>query len=238
MRPIAFVTGAARRVGAHLCRNLARVGYDIALHYNTSAKSATALKFELEQHGSSVRLFQADLCKREDRERLVHELQNYLSGTDRPLDLLIHNASIFPRGEFSNLNDALLHTLFTLHSTAPLLLTQAMRPFLERAKDGLVVSIGDSACDEYWPNHFAYTLSKQALRNAGTSMAQELAPKIRVCTLEPGVLSSGEGARLRHLTKEAGRPEALWRALFYLIASPFVTGEILKVDGGRHLGKR
>jgi pteridine reductase len=255
MRPIALVTGAARRLGAVLCRNLARVGYDILLHYNSSERTATLLKHDLEQHGAGVRLFKADLTCDTERDAFIEDVSCHLSSQSLPLNLLIHNASIFPACTFDKMDSALIQQLFALHLTAPLLLTQGFRPLLERARDGLVVTIGDSGCKEYWPQHVPYNLSKHSLRGATIAMAKELAPTIRVCGLEPGVIldsemtltlpigtdlsanSTNRETRNQRLTHQGGNPEDLWRALFYLVASPFVSGEILKVDGGRSIAR-
>lgn len=236
-RPIALITGAARRVGAAFARHLAAKGWDLLLHARGSRDEARALADELAAGGARVELLYADLAKPAERDRLVQEVLVLLD--DAGLDLLIHNASAFPHRRLEDTDDALLDELHALHVKAPLLLSRDLAPSLGRAR-GLVLTMLDAGAPLHWPGYLAYALSKQALREATIALARELAPDIRVCGLAPGFTLPPEDApeayrraEERRLTAASGSPEQLLTALDYLLAAEFVTGEILTVDGGR-----
>ena len=187
LRPRALITGAAVRVGAELASCLASKGWNLCLHYNESGEEARELALELDRkYSCEIQLLQADLCKPDERDRMGAELLQALDARDEALDLLVHNASLFPRTRLGQLSDADFDDLMALHVKAPLFLTRLLAPALRRSGRGLVVHMLDSGATKLWPAYLGYCLSKECLRMATTALARQLAPHVRVCGIAPG----------------------------------------------------
>ncbi len=235
--PVALITGSARRIGQALARHLLEKGWRLFAHVNSSQKEGLELQ---EAFPGQVQLLTADLTTPEERDRLTGQLLAQLNG--EALDLLVHNASIFPHARLEATDEKLVDRLFALHLKAPLFLSRALAPALESAPDGQIINMLDAGAGLNWPGYLAYSLSKQSLENLTLALARELAPRIRVNGLAPGFILPPEDApdayrkaEARRLSKAKGGPESLIRALDYLLESPFVTGDLLQVDGGRRL---
>lgn len=233
--PTALVTGGARRMGAELVRHLARREWRVLLHHHSSTEDAGALR-EAFPTGRVV-LLRADLAVAAGRETLRDQVLDIL-GADG-LDLLVHNASLFPHRRLEETDDALLDELWAVHVKAPLLLSRDLAPRLAAAR-GLVLTMLDAGAGWHWPGYLPYALSKQALEAATIALARQLAPEVRVNGIAPGFILPPEDApeayrlaEARRLTEEGGGPAHILKALDYLLEAPFVTGEILTVDGGR-----
>jgi pteridine reductase len=233
--PTALVTGGARRLGAHLVRHLAGRGWHVFLHFRSSREEAAELR---ESCGAErVELLQADLAVPAGRDGLRDRVVEALGGDG--LDLLVHNASLFPHRRLEDADDALLDELWAVHVKAPLVLSRDLSPRLA-AVHGLVVTMLDAGAGLHWPGYLPYAISKQALEAATIALARQLAPEVRVNGIAPGFILPPEDApesyrraETRRLTAEGGGPRHILRALDYLLEAPFVTGEILTVDGGR-----
>lgn len=233
--PTVLVTGGARRLGAELVRHLAGQGWRVLLHFRSSQDEATAVREACPP--GRVAVLQADLSTRSGRDGLVAATRAELGG--KGLDLLVHNASLFPHVRLENADDALLDELWAVHVKAPLLLSRDLAPELARS-GGLVVTMLDAGAGLHWPGYLPYAISKQALEAATIALARHLAPEVRVNGIAPGFILPPEDApeayrlaEARRLTEEGGGPAHILKALDYLLAAPFVTGEILTVDGGR-----
>ncbi len=231
----ALITGGAQRVGAALARHLSARGWRLLLHWHRSRAAAEALRAELGPE--RVTLLQADLGCAAGRVDLLRQIGETLG--DQPLQLLVHNASLFPHVRLEELDDALFDTLFALHVKTPLLLSRDLAPRLA-AGHGLIITMLDAGADLYWPGYLPYALSKQALREATIALARQLAPGVRVNGIAPGFIlpphdapDAYRQAEARRLTEEAGGPAHILKAVDYLLGAGFVTGEILTVDGGR-----
>lgn len=232
--PVALVTGAARRLGAALTRHLVGKGWQVLAHWHESKEEAEAL----ERGGQGrVVLLQADLSKTMDRLQFTEAVRARVSASG--LGLVVHNASRFPHLRLEAVDDALFDALFALHVKTPLLLSRDLSSALAKGK-GLVVTLLDAGAPLHWPGYLPYALSKQALREATIALARELAPEVRVNGIAPGFILPPEHAPSAYRTAEAlrltqaqGGPGDILRALDYLLDAPFVTGEILTVDGGR-----
>ena len=240
-RPVALITGAGRRVGAVIARTLHAAGYDLALHYRHSAEDARALAFDLErQRTDSTLLLQAELA---DLPALP-ELIGQLLGQYGRLDALINNASAFFPTPPGTATAQQWDALFASNAQAPFFLSQAAIPALREAR-GSIVNLVDIYAERPLAGHPLYCMAKAALAAMTRSLALDLAPEIRVNGVAPGaVLWPADGkpyddqhAMLaRTPLRRAGAPEDVANTVLWLLRdAPFVTGQIIRVDGGRSL---
>lgn len=232
----ALVTGGAKRIGREICLTLARAGYDVAVHYNTSAGPAGALADEIRGLGRRAETFRCDLADLPALDGLIGAVLDTMDGCD----VLVNNASIFPRGEFHETDVALLDEVLAVNFKAPFLLIQA---FARRSGRGCVVNLLDSRIDRGFTHYFAYSLSKKLLAELTRMTALALAPDVRVNGVCPGLILPAEGQSREDFERmgrelpsgSVGGPEDVARAVLYFADNAFVTGETLFVDGGEHL---
>ena len=241
-RPVALVTGAARRVGAVIARSLHAAGYDLALHYRHSLDAARALADELEQQ----RPRQLPCCCRPSWpiSRCCPSWSSACSAHYGRLDALVNNASAFYPTPVGQATAAHWNELFASNAQAPFFLSQAAVPALREAK-GSIVNLLDIYAERPLANHPLYCMAKAALAAMTRSLALDLGPAIRVNGVAPGAVlwpNEGKGyddqqAMLaRTPLQRAGTPEDVASAVLWLLRdAPFVTGQIIRVDGGRTL---
>ncbi|WP_350016167.1 pteridine reductase [Rhodanobacter sp. IGA1.0] len=240
-RPVALITGAGRRVGAVIARMLHAAGYDVALHYRHSATDARALADELEaQRGASTLLLQAELAELSALPGMIDRL---LARYGR-LDALVNNASAFFPTPVDTATAEQWSALFASNAQAPFFLSQAAIPAL-RASRGAIVNMVDIYAERPLAGHPLYCMAKAALAAMTRSLALDLGPDIRVNGIAPGaVLWPGDGKAYddqqamlaRTPLKRAGAPDDVASAVLWLLRdAPFVTGQIIRVDGGRTL---
>jgi pteridine reductase len=238
----ALITGAARRVGAGIARALHAAGANVVVHFRTSAEAAEALVDELNQArpGSAI-LVEADVL---DVSRLK-TLPEAATAAFGALDLLINNASTFyptPMGDITEIDwDDLIGT----NLRAPLFLSQAAASAL-RISNGLIVNIADIHGIRPLGRHPVYSIAKAGVIMLTKSLARELGPAVRVNAIAPGPVMWPEDGMDRQLQEKilertilnrAGSPQDVARAvLFFATEAPFVTGQVLAVDGGRSVG--
>jgi pteridine reductase len=240
-RPIVLVTGGARRVGAVIARTLHAAGYDLALHCRHSVAEAETLAAELErQRADSTLVLQADLSDPDAPAALVDTL---LAQAGR-LDALVNNASAFFPTPVGSATLAQWDELFASNARAPFFLAQAAAPALREAR-GAIVNLVDIYAERALADHPIYCMAKAALAAMTRALALDLAPEVRVNGVAPGaVLWPGDGKP--HADQEAllartplgrsGSPEDVAGAVLWLVRdAPFVTGQVLPVDGGRVL---
>lgn len=239
---VVLVTGGAKRVGAAIARRLHREGANLMLHYRGSEREANALREELNAaRAHSVALVQADLL---DVVGLAEIVKNTVNRFER-LDALVNNASTFfptPVGEMTPAN---WESLIGTNLRAPLFLSQAAAPHLKRT-GGAIVNITDIHAERPLKNYVIYSVAKAGLAGLTRSLARELGPEVRVNGIAPGPIlwpedgSWDEVTRQRvvsnTLLKRTGDPDDIARAVYFLIAeAPYVTGQIIAVDGGRSI---
>ena len=240
-RPVALVTGAARRVGRVIARTLHQAGYDLVVHCRNSLAEAEQLAVELEiARQESVMVLAANLSRVEELPKLV------LRAVQRfgRLDVLVNNASAFAPTPVGTTTEAQWDELFASNARAPYFLSQAAAPHLRAAK-GCIVNLVDIYAERPLPHHPVYGMTKAALAMMTRSLALELAPAVRVNGVSPGAvlwpeegksLTDKQGLVARTPLKRTGAPEDVAAAVLYLVRDAgFVTGEILRVDGGRTL---
>lgn len=240
-RPVALITGAARRVGAVIARTLHTAGYDLALHYRHSADEAHALADELRtSRADSVLLVQADLA---DLAALPAPVESVVAHYGR-LDALVNNASAFFPTPMGSVTPAQWNTLFASNAQAPFFLSQAALPALRDAH-GSIVNLVDIYAERPLADHPLYCMAKAALAAMTRSLALDLAPAVRVNGVAPGAVmwpSDGkpyadqQAMLARTPLQRAGTPDDVAGTVLWLLRdAPFVTGQIIRVDGGRTL---
>jgi pteridine reductase len=240
-RPVALITGAAKRVGAAIARQLHGAGYDLALHYRSAAAAMTALCRDLEaRRAGSTWSFACDLADLERAEALVAgALEHY-----GRLDLLVNNASSFYRTPFGRITPAQFDELMASNARAPLFLSQACAPAL-RDQRGAIVNLVDVYAETGLVGYAPYSMAKGALLTLTRVLAQELGPEVRVNAVAPGAVLWPEDGKPyadqrllieRAALKRAGSAEDVARAVLFLARdATFTTGQVLRVDGGRGL---
>lgn len=237
----ALVTGGARRVGAEIVKHLHAAGATVAIHYRNSQDAAQNLAAELNaQRANSAISFGADLLQAESIPELVAAVTARCGG----LHILVNNASSFYPTPLAELSDAQWTELMGSNLKAPLFMAQAAAAELRRAR-GLIINIVDIHGLRPLPGYIVYSTAKAALIHLTKALARELAPDIRVNGIAPGPVlwpETGVDAAQRQdiinstLLQRAGTPADVARAVcFFASAAPFVTGQILAVDGGRSL---
>lgn len=241
-RGAALVTGAARRIGRALALKAAEAGYDVAVHHLNSTDEAQAVCAEIEGHGRKAVALAADLRSPEAVDGLIPEAQAALG----PVTLLVNNASLFHDDRVGSIGwddyDAHLET----NLRAPVMLAQAFAGALPAGREGLIVNLLDQRVWKPTPQFFSYSLSKSALWAATRTLAQALAPSIRVNAIGPGPtlpsIHQDEDAFAAECDgvplKDRATPEDIAAALAYLIDARKVTGQMIAVDAGQHLGWR
>lgn len=240
---IVLITGGARRVGAAICRYLHAHGASIMVHYRTSAKEARALQAELNlKRADSVALIQADLLNLPTLPNLVGDTVKRFG----KLDVVINNASSFFPTVVGEINNKAWDDLIGTNLKAPLFLLQAAAAQL-RKNHGCIVNIVDIHAERPMKNYVVYSTAKAGLVNLTRSLARELAPEVRVNGVAPGAIIwpedeawSDELSRQRiinsTLLKRVGEPEDIAKAVYFLITdAPYITGQIIAVDGGRSI---
>jgi pteridine reductase len=240
-RPVVLITGAARRVGATIARTLHAAGYDLALHCRHSRSDLDLLCVALEKtRPHSTLALQADLA---EVERLPGLVAATIAKFGR-LDGLVNNASAFYPTPLGTITPAQWDELFAANARAPLFLAQAAAPHLAASK-GAIVNLVDIHAERPLALHSVYGMAKAALAMATRALAQELAPGVRVNGVAPGAVLWPEAGKSRTDRQQllartplqrAGTPEDVAGAVLWLLRdAPFVTGQIIRVDGGRSL---
>ena len=240
-QPLALVTGAAHRLGKAFALTLARLGYDIVLHYHASANEALQTKLEIESLSRRAFLTQADLTQPDQIHFLLSTLALSEAEGFHSLDVLVNSAAFMPSGNVDALTLENWDTALDLNLRAPFLLAQACAP--KMTAGGLIVNITDVGAQKAWSRYPSYTVSKAALESLTKILARALAPKIRVNAIAPGfvlrsdIVSSEEWERLigRVPLKRPARTEEITSALEFLIRNQYVTGQTIVVDGGYSL---
>ncbi len=242
MGRVVLITGAARRLGAAMAHGFHAAGANVAIHYHRSADEAGQLRDEFNTiRKDSAIAIGGDLL---DVGRLPAIVDSTLAAFGR-LDVLINNASTFYPTPLGSISPVQWDDLIGTNLKAPLFLAQAAAPWLRRSQ-GLILNMVDIHAQRPLPDHMVYSTAKAGLAMLTRSLARELGPQIRVNGIAPGPILWPEGgidAQLqeeiiaRTQLKRSGSPDDIVRtALFFAIDAPYVTGQILAVDGGRSIG--
>jgi pteridine reductase len=237
-----LITGAAKRIGACISRTLHAEGANIAIHYRGSADAAEQLAIELNAaRPDSAITVQADLL---DTPRLLALVDEVVAQTGR-LDVLLNNASTFYPTPLEEVTEAHWDDLLGTNLKAPLFLSQAAVPHLRKTQ-GMIINIVDIHSQRPLKNHPVYGSAKAALGMLTRSLARDLAPDIRVNGVSPGAILWPEDGMSEKMEqnilqqvplKRTGEPADIARTILFLVKdAPYITGQIIAVDGGRSIG--
>jgi NAD(P)-dependent dehydrogenase (short-subunit alcohol dehydrogenase family) len=235
----ALVTGGARRIGRAICEGLAKEGFAVAIHANSSLEEAEALARALRGTGAEAVALAADLRDEQETAALVHRASEALGG----LGVVVNNASLFLPDRLTEFERATWDGHFDIHVRAPSIIVREFARLLPAADKGLVVNIIDQRVWAPTPNYYSYMLSKAALAMATKTMAMTLAPDIRVNAIGPGPTlpnarqTDADFARQAQALLLGSGPglDEFARTILYFYASPSVTGQMVALDGGQHL---
>jgi NAD(P)-dependent dehydrogenase (short-subunit alcohol dehydrogenase family) len=234
-----LITGGARRIGRAIVEDLAANGFAVAIHSNNSADDASALAAEIKKAGGQAAVVVADLTDMSAVAKVVWQAERALG----PVSLLVNNASLFEDDSVLDFDWPDWDRHFDIHLKAPVLLAQKFAEALPEATDGLIVNVIDQRVWRLSPRYFSYTLSKSALWTATQTMAQALAPRIRVNAIGPGPTlrnTRQDDSDFRKqvdalLLKQSPDLSEFGATIRYLWQAHSVTGQMIALDGGQHL---
>ena len=235
---VALVTGAGRRVGRAIAIALGAQGMRVVAHYNDSADGAGETARLVAAAGGSAVLARADL---RDVGSCEHLIDDVVSGQGE-LHTLVNSAAIMLRTPVGSVTQADWDTMYAINVRAPFFLAQRAAPAL-KLSGGNVVNIADLAAFETWTGYVPHGMTKAAVVQMTRALAHALAPEVRVNAVAPGVVllpeefDEAQALHLRRTTplQRIGTPEDVAEAVVYLATASFVTGEVIRVDGGRHV---
>lgn len=236
---VALVTGGAKRIGKAIVEDLAAHGFAVAIHANGSLDEAEALAASLSKKDVGAVAVKADLTDTQETSALMAQVNGALG----PIDLIVNNASLFKKDSLDAFDETVWDRHFALHVKAPSLLTRDFARQLPRGVSGLVVNVIDQRVWSPNPRFYSYMLSKSALWTATQTMAQALAPDIRVNGIGPGPTLPNERQDPRDFQAQVDalilrRGPALGefgRTIRFLFDTPSITGQMIALDGGQHL---
>lgn len=235
----ALVTGGARRIGAAIVRDLARNGWGVAIHCRSSRADADELAGEIRCEGGRAAVVTGDLADIQAIYGIVTAAETALG----PLGLLVNNASMFERDDIGELDPDLFERQLRVNLTAPCLLADAFVNRLPEGTEGHIVNIIDQRVLRPTPRFFSYTLAKSALWMATRTLAQGLAPRVRVNAIGPGPTMQSTHQLGDDFSRQAAavplgygpRLEEFGRTIRYFVETPSITGQMVCLDGGQHL---
>ncbi|MDX2225340.1 MAG: SDR family oxidoreductase [Rhodospirillaceae bacterium] len=235
-----LITGAARRIGRALAEGLARDGWRVAVHVHGSTGDAESTVHAIRAHGGVAEVVEADLSD----HRAVANLVPAAAAKLGPLGALINNASIFERDEIDTVTAATWNSHLDVNLKAPLFLCQSFARQLPAHGSGAIINIVDQRVWNLTPHFVSYTVSKAGLWTLTQTLALALAPRIRVNAIGPGPVLPSPRQNAEQFAAQAratplGRgatPGEICDAARYILAAPAMTGQMIALDGGQHLG--
>jgi pteridine reductase len=234
---VALVTGAAKRLGRAIALHLAHEGADVVVHFHHSAPEAQKVVSEITNLGRRAISLSADLAKKSDIDKLFADTAKEFGR----LDVLVNNASNFLQVNFASITEEIWDAALDVNLKAPFFCSQAAAPLLKKNK-GVIINLSDVAGFLGWTSYIPHSVSKAGVTMLTRVLAKALAPEIRVNAIAPGTITMpGDPPDLaadfvkRAPLQRTGTTEDVTAAISFLINSPFITGEVLMLDGGRSL---
>jgi pteridine reductase len=230
---VALITGSAKRIGREIALELARRGARIAVHYRSSATEAQ------EVAGDTGVAFQAELTNTSAIEKMFRALDEKFGR----LDILVNSASMFSPATADDATPEHWDWQMATNAKAPFFVAQHSARLMRRSGAGKIINIADVAGEVIWPGYLPYSVSKAALIAVNRGLAKAYAPDIQVNAIAPGPVlfpdyyteEQKQLAIERTLLKRVGSPRDIVNAVVFLIENDYVTGEVIHVDGGRHI---
>lgn len=235
---VALVTGGARRVGRALVQALADRGARVAVHHHDSPEDAATLISALTARGIDAAAFRSDLRQPDSPAQLIADVASHFGS----LDILVNSAAIMVRSPLDEITTESWDDTFALNLRAPFFCARAAAHAMGE-RGGVIVNLADLAGIEAWPAYAAHGISKAGVIHMTRVLARILAPRVRVNAIAPGAVllpehwSAEDAAHLVRTTPlgRIGSPEDVAQAMLYLIEADYVTGDLVVVDGGRHI---
>lgn len=236
--PVALVTGAGKRLGRQIALALAQNGFDVVVNYHASAEGAASTVRAVRKAGQRAHAIRADISQRRDVEAMISE--SY--ATFGRIDLLVNNSAVFRRASLKTATDAVWDEALGINLKGAFLTSQAVSPHMIRQGGGCIINIASLGGLQAWKEHLPYSISKAGVIMLTKILARELAPTIRVNAIAPGtiILPGEESADLEHVpaTKiplgRYGKASDITDLVIFLATrAPYITGQIIAVDGGR-----
>ena len=234
-----FITGGAKRIGASIANYFHAKNFKIFIHYNKSKEEVNKLSQELnEKENGSCKILQADFSL---KDSVSNTIEQFYSLSDR-IDVLVNNASSFYPTPIQEASEEQWKNLLDTNATTPLFLIQGFQNGLQES-GGSVINISDSLASKGIKNYSLYSSAKGALETLTKSLAKELAPEIRINAVALGAILWPEDEEINEETKNSilekvdlrriGDPKDIASAVYFLTQASYITGQVLKVDGGR-----
>ena len=236
---VALITGSAKRIGSRIAIELAKRGARIAVHYRSSRHEAEETTKTIRSSGGEAVTFQADLTQIPAVDKLFRDIRTAFGG----LDILVNSASIFEPSTVQETNPEQWDAQMDSNARAPFFVAQQAASLMLARGHGKIINIADVAGEVIWPAYFAYSVSKATLIAVNRGLAKSYAPHIQVNAIAPGPILFPENyteqqkkaAIERTLLKREGSPQDIVNAVVFLIENDYITGELIHVDGGRHI---
>jgi NAD(P)-dependent dehydrogenase (short-subunit alcohol dehydrogenase family) len=236
----ALVTGAAKRIGRAIAADLAAAGWDVAVHYRSSRAEAESLVREIEAGGRRAVALRADLARESEAAALLPAAGKALG----PLTLLVNNASLFEMDKADTATRESWDAHMETNLRAPLVLSQAFARQLPEGSHGNIINMLDQRVWKLTPYFLSYTVAKMGLWTLTRTLALAFAPRIRVNGIGPGPTLPSPRQTPEQFAQQCaamplGRgttPEEICTAVRFILAAPAMTGQMLALDGGEHLG--
>ncbi len=234
-----LITGAAQRIGKAIALDFAQAGWDVAVHCYTSLEAGGKVCEEIQNLGCKAALIQCDLAEANAGEKIFEQATSVLG----PVSCLINNASLFEPDDIATVSPQSWALHLDVNLRAPVFLAQAFSAQLPNSIQGNIINLIDQRVWKLNPQFLSYTTSKAALWTLTRTLAQALAPSIRVNAIGPGPALPNERQGLQDFIKQSSRtllkrgtsPEEICRTVRFILESPAMTGQMIALDGGQHL---
>ena len=237
---LALVTGSSKRIGKAMALALAEKGWSVAVHFNGSKEEADKTVWELKKFDVKAEAFRCDLSQEGETSRLIGRINRHMG----PLSLLVNNAACFELDRVETATRETWDKHLETNLRAPFVLSQTFAEQLPDETQGLIVNMLDQRVWNLTPHFLSYTVAKAGLWTLTQTLAQAFGPKIRVNGIGPGFTLAAPNQSQAHFEsrwkntplKKSATPDDVVSALLYLISAESVTGQMIALDGGQHLG--
>ena len=234
-----LITGASQRIGKELSLYFAKMGWNIAVHFNKSKKQAIILKKEIEKYSVKCVCIQANLLDTKKIKKIIAIAKKKLGS----IDCVINNASVFNNDDILNFNESSWNNHIKTNLFAPAILIKEFSKIKNLSNNKSIINILDQRIFKLTPYFFSYTISKAALHTLTKTSAMKLAPKIRVNAIAPGPVLKNKRQTLEHFNKQSkntllGKPveiEDICKTAYLLAIGKTVTGQVIAIDSGQSL---